>query len=44
MLRISHRCHYLICLPLAVTYGHSGLAETNDKESCFTFLYLHSVK
>jgi len=30
--------------PLAETYGHSGLAETNDKKSCFAFLYLLTVK
>ena len=44
ILRISHCCQYQICLPLAETYGHSGLAQTNDKESCFTFLYLLTVK
>jgi len=34
----------VICLPLAETYGLSGLVETNNMESCFTFLYLLTVK
>jgi len=44
ILRISHRCQHLICHPLAETYGHSGLAETDDRESCCTFyVYLLTV-